>query len=31
MMGCDGTDCEMDGFHIECTGITAILANEEAW
>lgn len=31
MIGCDGRDCEMEWFHVECTGITALPAKEEAW
>lgn len=31
MIGCDGPDCEMEWFHIECTDITALPAKEEAW
>lgn len=31
MIGCDGRDCEMEWFHIECTDITALPAKEEAW
>lgn len=31
MIGCDGPDCEMEWFHVECTGITALPAEEEAW
>lgn len=31
MIGCDGADCEMEWFHVECTDITALPAEEEAW
>lgn len=31
MIGCDGPDCEMEWFHVECTEITALPAKEEAW
>lgn len=31
MIGCDGADCEMEWFHLECTDITALPAEEEAW
>lgn len=31
MIGCDGSGCEMEWFHVECTDITALPANEEAW
>lgn len=31
MIGCDGPDCEMEWFHVECTDITAMPAKEEAW
>lgn len=31
MIGCDGRDCEMEWFHVECTDITTLPAKEEAW
>lgn len=31
MIGCDGADCEMEWFHVECTDITALPAEEVAW
>lgn len=31
MIGCDGSDCEMEWFHVECTDITAMPAEQEAW
>lgn len=31
MIGCDGPDCEIEWFHVECTNITALPAKEEAW
>lgn len=31
MIGCDGPDCEMEWFHVDCTDITALPAKEEAW
>lgn len=31
MIGCDGPECEMEWFHVECTDITALPAKEEAW
>lgn len=31
MIGCDGPDCEIEWFHVECTDITALPAKEEAW
>ncbi|KAL1862670.1 hypothetical protein Daus18300_008468 [Diaporthe australafricana] len=31
MIGCDGPDCEMEWFHVECTDITAMPAEQEAW
>lgn len=31
MIGCDGPDCEMEWFHVKCTDITALPAEEEAW
>lgn len=31
MIGCDGANCEMEWFHVECTDITALPAEEEAW
>lgn len=31
MIGCDGADCEMEWFHVECTDITALPAEEESW
>lgn len=31
MIGCDGSGCEMEWFHVECTDITALPAKEEAW
>lgn len=31
MIGCDGSDCEMEWFHIECTSLTKVPVDEEAW
>ncbi|KAG8160854.1 hypothetical protein KVR01_009118 [Diaporthe batatas] len=31
MIGCDGSDCEMEWFHVSCTDITALPPKEEAW
>ncbi|KAL2274490.1 hypothetical protein FJTKL_03161 [Diaporthe vaccinii] len=31
MIGCDGPGCEMEWFHVECTGITTLPAKDEAW
>lgn len=31
MIGCDGLDCKMEWFHIECTDLTKLPGEEESW
>lgn len=31
MIGCDGSKCEMEWFHVECVGLQKMPPEEEAW
>lgn len=31
MIGCDGPDCKMEWFHLECTDLTELPGEEETW
>lgn len=31
MIGCDGADCQMEWFHLECTGLADLPGEDEAW
>ncbi|KAJ4392152.1 hypothetical protein N0V93_005775 [Gnomoniopsis smithogilvyi] len=31
MIGCDGSDCQMEWFHLECTGLVDLPGEDEAW
>ncbi|KAJ4422422.1 hypothetical protein N0V82_002870 [Gnomoniopsis sp. IMI 355080] len=31
MIGCDGSDCQMEWFHIGCTGLEDLPGEDEAW